>query len=296
MTRGFTVSVPATSANLGVGFDCLGLALELSNRFTFTPAAEPGFTGCEERFASVDTSLVWQTYASTLVALGRDAVPMTIGHDCDIPLSGGLGSSSTCVVAGVMAALYMAGEELEPLRVVDIATAIEGHPDNVAPATLGGLTSSFVSDGEVVTIRKPVHSEWRFTVVAPPYEVRTEEARRVLPAEVPLSTAVWQMGRVPAVIQALMYGDAELLGKACVDKLHEPYRKGLIKDYDRMRLEAAESGATCFWISGSGSSMIACSMGAQTAARVEQQLRDTFPRFWIRTIAANGQGATLAEL
>lgn len=262
-----SVWVPATSANLGVGFDCLGLALTLGNRFTFQKTDKPSFSGCEPRFANED-NLAYRSFCDTLQALGAEAVPVALSCETGIPLSGGLGSSSTCIVAGIAAAHAFAGVPLERHRLVELASEREGHPDNVAPAVLGGLTSSFMTDeGEVVCMEAPVSDAWRFVAVCPPYEVRTEDARRAMPSSVPLSCAVWQMGRVAATCHALETGDGELLAKACDDRLHEPYRRPLIPHYDRCREACLAAGASAFWISGSGSTMMAACLGDTCAAK-----------------------------
>ncbi len=263
-----SVWVPATSANLGVGFDCLGLALTLGNRFTFERAEESSFSGCEPRFANPG-NLAYTTYLEASRALGVKPSPVALSCETGIPLSGGLGSSSTCIVAGIAAAHALAGVEVDRRRLVELASEREGHPDNVAPAVLGGLTSSFTTGhGEVVCMEAPVSDAWRFVAVCPPYEVRTEDARRVMPPSVPLATAVWQMGRVAATCHALETGDGELLAKACDDRLHEPYRRPLIAHYDRCRAACLGAGASAFWISGSGSTMMAACLGDARAAAV----------------------------
>ena len=161
------VSVPATSANLGVGFDCLGLALDLRAEFTVEAADELVVTGCEERFRGRD-NLVWTTYLDTCATLGASPEPLAIDIQSPVPLSGGLGSSSTCVVAGVAAALARAGRGWDVPLALDLATKAEGHPDNVAPAVLGGLVSSFVRAADTVSTRMDVADNVRLVLMAPP--------------------------------------------------------------------------------------------------------------------------------
>lgn len=288
------VSVPATSANLGVGYDCLGMALDLRATFGLIRSDELEIHGCEERFRNPD-NLVWRSFLTTLAALGVEPFPVRIDIESPIPLSGGLGSSSTCVVAGIVAAQSLVNDEVDQALTLKIATQIEGHPDNVAPAILGGIVSSFVADGETISTRADVAENLRFVTVAPPYEVRTADARRVMPREVPLSTAVWQMGRCAATVQALCSGDANLFGKACHDKLHEPYRKLLIADYEPLRKVALSSGASAFFISGSGSTMIAVADGQQKANTVAQAFSSVRKDLWIRVLSASSIGARLEQ-
>lgn len=292
-TKQVSVWVPATSANLGPGFDTLGLALSLGNRFTFEPAEELSFEGCEERFANED-HLAYATFRDTLAQLGVEAGPVRLTCDTPVPLSGGLGSSSTCIVAGIMAAMAWAGVDTDASRVLELACEREGHPDNVAPAVLGGLVTSFTGEGgEVYSTATAVSPAWRFVTICPPYEVRTEDARRALPETVPLEDAVWQLGRCGAMVRALETGDAALLGAACDDRLHEPYRRSLIPDYAAVREACLGAGASAFWISGSGSTMMAACLGDEVAAEVAVAARDaqTFAPLEVMVLTGSVSGA-----
>lgn len=286
------VRVPATSANVGVGFDCLGIALDLTATFLMAPAEKLEIVGCEERFRGED-NLVWQSYLDACERLGTEPTPLHITILSPIPLSGGLGSSSACVIAGIAAAMALSGDGFDRERALELACAEEGHPDNVAPALLGGLVSSFVDGDATTSTRMDVAGNLRFVAVAPPYEVRTTDARRVLPEEVSRETAVWQMGRCVATVRALELGDADLLARACHDRLHEPYRARLIPDYDSLRAAALEAGACAFMISGSGSTMLAVADGDEAAARVADALSATCPGYWLRTLPANTLGTTV---
>lgn len=286
-----TVCVPATSANVGVGFDCLGIALDLFARFTFEPADELRVTGCEERFRGVD-NLVWTTYLAACAELGCKMSRLAIDIDSPIPLSGGLGSSSACVVAGIIAAEELSGKGYDRAFALDLATRLEGHPDNVAPAILGGMTSSFVDgSGDTTSLRYDVADNLRFVALSPSYEVRTVDARQVLPREIPLPTAVWQMGRCVAVTHALGTGDCELLSRSCIDRLHEPYRAKLIPDYDRLRKTSLDAGAAAFVISGSGSTMLAICDGDEVAERVKAAAESAVGGLWTGILSASDKGA-----
>jgi len=291
-----TVRVPATSANVGVGFDCLGLALDLMATFTFeaTEGAADVITGCEERFRGSD-NLALRSYRHACAELGLPTHTVRLDIDSPIPLSGGLGSSSACVVAGVCAAQILGGMAYDRRRTLDLAVAMEGHPDNVAPAVLGGLTSSFVDeDGTTTTLRDDVAPHLRFVTITPPYEIRTEQAREILPREVPRSTAVWQMGRCVAVIRALRRGNAELLAKACHDRLHEPYRSKLIPHYEPVKKACLEAGAAAFVISGSGSTMLAMCADDRSARAVVEAARKVDAVLEVRMLGPNATGATLS--
>ncbi len=287
-----TIRVPATSANLGVGFDVMGLALDLVATFTFHVSDTLCIYGCHPHYCN-EKNLVWTSYLTACSMLDVEPRTLAIGIDSPLPLSGGLGSSSTCVVAGVVAAQLLSGRPFDRLLALNIATTIEGHPDNVAPAVYGGLTSSFVEAGTTCAAVMDVGENLRFVAMAPPYEVLTEEARKALPTTIPLQTAVWQMGRCVAMADALQRGDAELLAKACHDKLHEPHRMLLIPDYDLLRTRALQAGACAFVISGSGSTMLAIADGDECASAVESSIAHAVKGMWIRTLHAFHEGTTV---
>ncbi len=155
------------------------------------------------------------------------AVALTI-NNC-IPVGSGLGSSSSAIVSGLAAGNALADGNLSPHELLSMAVDMEGHPDNVAPAIMGSLVCSFTPQGELPNcIRYNVNPNLRFVTVILPYEVKTEEARKIVPQEVPLSTAVWQMGRISGLTRGLESGDVRLIAAACDDKIQEPYRRELI--------------------------------------------------------------------
>ncbi len=283
------VSVPATSANLGVGFDCLGMALDLRAYFDFESSDALCIDGCDERYRG-DDNLVWQSYLTATHQLDVEPMPLHITINSPIPLSGGLGSSSACVVAGIAAAQVIHGWAIDPYLSLKLATSIEGHPDNVAPAILGGVVSSFMRNGEVISVSDPVCKRLRFVAIAPPVEVRTDSARDMVPTVISLETAVWQMGRCVATVDALRLGQLNLLKQACEDKLHEPYRKKLIPCYDAVRTTALDAGAHAFFISGSGSTMIAACNSFKEANNVARAAQTKHPDAWVRVLKASAAG------
>ncbi|MBQ9007498.1 MAG: homoserine kinase [Atopobiaceae bacterium] len=289
--RRITVRVPATSANLGVGFDVLGLALDLDATFVFEPADELLVTGCDERFNTPD-NLVWKSYLAACDALGLDACPLHIHEDSPIPASGGLGSSSTCVVAGIVAAQALAGRDIDRPFTLSLATRIEGHPDNVAPAVMGGLVSSYVDDGQTVTTRWPVAPNLRFVCLAPPYRVLTSDARMALPSMVPMSSVSWQVGRCLAMVSALASGRTAEIAACCHDRIHEPYRAPLIPDYERLQDACLAAGAITFLISGSGAAMLAICDGDTSAQQVIDAAVATMPELWAKVMRASERGAS----
>ena len=177
---------------------------------------------------------------------------------------------------------------------VSIATEMEGHPDNVAPAIMGSLVCSFTPQGELPNcIRYNENSNLRFVTVIPPYEVKTEEARKIVPQEVPLSTAVWQMGRISGLTRGLESGDVRLIAAACDDKIQEPYRRELIPDYDEVRDVCLYGGAATLWISGSGSTLMAVTDDGLVAESLRARLQSMHPNFQVHVLECDTQGVRI---
>ncbi|WP_346680921.1 homoserine kinase [Enorma massiliensis] len=290
------VTVPATSANLGIGYDTLGMAVSLYSHFTFDHADTLTITGCPEEFRNRD-NMVYVAFEQALEQWGMEPFPISIDIQTEIPVARGLGSSSTCVVAGIMGAAALTRRTVTREELVAMATALEGHPDNVAPALLGAAVCSFTPEGELPRcLRYNVSERLRFITIIPPYEVHTSEARKVVPKEVPLSTAVWQMGRIAGLTRGLETGDTELIAAANDDRLQEPYRRKLIPDYDAIRATCLEGGAKTIWISGSGSTLMAVTDDTIVAKFLQVRLREQFPTCETHILTCDTQGAQIEYL
>lgn len=290
------VTVPATSANLGIGYDTLGMAVSLYSHFTFDHADTLTITGCPEEFQNRD-NMVYVAFEQALEQWGMEPFPISIDIQTEIPVARGLGSSSTCVVAGIMGAAALTRRTVTREELVAMATALEGHPDNVAPALLGAAVCSFTPEGDLPRcLRYNVSERLRFITIIPPYEVHTSEARKVVPQEVPLSTAVWQMGRIAGLTRGLETGDTELIAAANDDRLQEPYRRKLIPDYDAIRTTCLEGGAKTIWISGSGSTLMAVTDDTIVAKFLQVRLREQFPDCETHILACDTQGAQIEYL
>ena len=290
------ITVPATSANLGIGYDTLGMAVSLYSHFTFERADELSITGCPEEFQNED-NLVYVSLVNALAEWGEEPFGVAIDIQTEVPVARGLGSSSTCVVAGIMAAAALTGHTVTREELVAMATAVEGHPDNVAPAILGAAVCSFTPEGALPEcLRYDVSQKLRFVTVIPPYEVHTADARKVVPKEVPLSTAVWQMGRVAGLTRGLETGDTRLIAAANDDRLQEPYRKALIPDYEAIRQTCLEGGASTMWISGSGSTLMAVTDDTIVAKFLQVRLREQFPACETHILTCDTDGAQIEYL
>ncbi len=249
------VRVSATSANVCVGFDVLGLALSLENVFTFEKKNEFSFKGFLPKYSNKNHNLVYDSYVNVFKRLNLEPIPVEIGFKGDIPVSRGLGSSSSLIVAGVFAANYFLNNKLTNDELLNICCEIEGHPDNVAPAVLGGLVASFKDDNGYHSISYPVSNKLKFFAVIPPFELSTHMAREVLPKALEYKDIVNNLSRIIHLPKAFNDGDVKLLKSLFNDKLHEPYRGNLIKGYNEIK-EILKNEEAAFAISGSGSTML----------------------------------------
>lgn len=283
------VKVPATSANLGVGFDCMGLALDWQGVFTFCfDGPEFMISGCPKTYQNKD-NLVYHAFARTLMALGKRVPVVQIHIDTPIPVARGLGSSASCIVAGVLGAVAYSGQKLPLQELLRLATLLEHHPDNVAPALYGSLCASFMENGMPYTAQFAVHEKFRFVTIIPDYEVRTEDARRILPSDMSYADAIYQMGRCATLGKALESGDEEMVRHACIDRMQEPYRSRLIPEYDEVKRLCMDLGALAFVISGSGSTMLAVCT-ADTGGKLCRQLSERFRSWQVLELKAAAEG------
>lgn len=291
------VRVPATSANLGPGFDCMGLALNTYAYFRFS-LQEQGLTisGCDPRWQN-EENLVYQGFQHTLDYMGETIPGLTIEIDASgVPEARGLGSSAVCIVAGAMAANAFFQNRLNKYEIFNICTAMEGHPDNVAPAIFGSLTVSFMEDDKPSMIRYLVNRELRFCAIIPDYPTLTEEARAVLPKTLSYEDAIYNMGRCAALAKALEIGNPVVIKKACKDKMHQPYRKHLIQEYDVVQRLCDEQDALALYISGSGSTMIAiCDQPAKANALI-QSVTTAYPAWEVKLLDVDLKGAQVKEV
>lgn len=247
------VRVPATSANMGPGFDCMGIAVNLYNYFSFEEI-DSGleFEGCEEAFMNED-NLIYRSFIYTCDKLGLDRPKgLKITIDNKIPISRGLGSSATCIVGGILGASYLNDLPLEKAKILELATDIEGHPDNVAPAIYGGCSISIMDGKDIYYTDIETHESMALCALVPGFRLSTAEARAVLPESIDYSDAVYNGSRVALLVAALANGKFDLLSIACNDKLHQPYRGPLIKDYDKVIELCKSAGTKAVFISGAG--------------------------------------------
>ncbi|MEG0823732.1 MAG: homoserine kinase [Erysipelotrichaceae bacterium] len=230
-----TIKVPATSANIGPGFDSLGIALNLYATYSFEELSTGlVIEGCEERFQN-ENNLIYVAYKLTMDYLKLPIKGLKLCVSTDVPVSRGLGSSATCVVGGILGANAIANYPLTKEEVLMLATKLEGHPDNVAPAIYGGLTASLMFNDQPYSIKYDISKELHFFAMIPDFETKTSDARKVLPTSVSYHDAIHNASHVAVLMKALETANSELIKLSLDDCLHEPYRKSLIKGYDEVK-------------------------------------------------------------
>ncbi len=258
-----TVSVPATTANLGPGFDCLGMALELYNTFRFTvPISDKELLSISvqgvdaHKVATDGRNLVYQSAAAIFEKAGKRPFPLQINQTNRIPVGSGLGSSSTAVLAGMLGANVLLGNPFTDAEILQFAVGEEGHPDNVAPALYGNLVLGVIDDGELY-IEQIALPSLTAVVILPAFHLLTTEARAAMPSSVLLADAIFNASRTPLLIRALQTADYDKLAIAMQDKVHHQYRMPLIPGMKAAFAAARSAGARGVAISGAGPSLIA---------------------------------------
>jgi len=276
----FSIKVPATSANLGPGFDALGLALDLWNEIvvstdSVTDSHMETDKSVKRTIVSIqgegagmlpssEKNMLVRTAQKLADQVGKSLPLFQAQCKNSIPLSSGMGSSAATIVAGLLIGNTLLGNPLSQEALLKLASEMEGHPDNVAPALLGGLVVSTVNNGKVIARKVPVGMDVRVTLALPDFYLPTKQSRAALPKKVSMKNAVHNISRAVLVTEAFRSGDLSLLGEAMTDKLHQPYRLKLIKGGESVMEAAKKAGAAAVAISGAGPSVIAFSSKAET--------------------------------
>ena len=301
-----SVTVPATTANIGPGFDCLGAALSLYNRFRFTALDGPagtvtiGVSGLEaERVVTDSSNLAYKAFAYFYAQQGLAVPAVEIAIDLEVPLARGLGSSSTAIVGGLLGANALSRTPLAQAALVELAISLEGHPDNVVPALVGGCQLAVANDDGTSTLCPiPWHEDITPVVAIPDFELSTAEARRVLPATYSRADAIFNTAHLGLLLRGLESGRGDWLRVAMGDRIHQPYRQALIPGYEAVAQAATEAGAHGLVISGAGPTLLAIA-----PAQAAPQVCDAMASAWQRAgqsvkahvLALDTQGAKVSD-
>ena len=277
-----SVQVPATSANLGPAFDCLGIALDLRMRCALEELAKGlVIEGCPAKYAN-EENLVYRAYQAAMKRLRLPVKGLRLVIDSDIPPSRGLGSSAAAIVAGIAGAYLLHGLPLDRQAILALAAELEGHPDNAAAAVYGGLRASMREGEHYDCVPFPLSATIRFTALVPDFELSTHKARAVLPALVTRQDAVYNISHSLALVSALICGDMALLRRAMRDRLHQPYRLPLIPGAQRLWDLASGLGAAVY-ISGAGPTLMCIHDQGDFPVIVQGILPDGWQAFGLRT-------------
>jgi homoserine kinase len=252
------IRVPATSANMGPGFDSFGVALALYNYVELEESDNIIIKSLDGSFVPVDDkNLVLKAIKRLYADCGKSFYGITLLQENNIPMTRGLGSSSACIVAGLLGANKLLNEPLNRDELLNLAAQLEGHPDNVTPAFTGGFAVSVMDNLKVHYINLPVPDKMGFTAFIPEFKFKTRFARKVLPDKALYKDVVYNISRAGLLAAAIATGRLEHLSVAISDKLHEPYRIAKIPGGESIFKLAKQMGAYACYISGSGPTIIA---------------------------------------
>ena len=253
------IRVPATSANLGSGFDCTGIAFRKYNVFSY----EKLDSGIEfENFPDIysnESNLAYVAYKKVCDYVGANPSVRIKNIHTGVPIARGLGSSAALIVSGAYAANLLTGNKLSVNEIFSICNSIEGHPDNIAPALFGGLCTSIVENGIPITQKYTVSDKICFTALIPDFKVSTKDARAVLPKSIDRDDAIFNMQRIALLPYAFEHGRLDLIHLVTDDRLHESYRKTLFKNIEEIEKASFDCGALAFAVSGAGPTCLAFS-------------------------------------
>ncbi|SFB17227.1 homoserine kinase [Clostridium frigidicarnis] len=291
------IKVPATSANFGPGFDALGVALDLYNKF-YIEEIEEGLVieGCDEKYRGKD-NLIYRAMEECFKITGYNPKGIHIKIKSEIPLSRGLGSSASCIVAGVLAANEISGNKLDKKEILNLATKIEGHPDNITPALFGGMTVSICDNDEVLYNQIFAPENICFCALIPEFTLSTEKARAVLPKEISYKDAVFNISRVSMLVSALSNSNLGLLKVACEDRIHQIYRGELIDNFDDIIKICNDLNCLGIFLSGAGPTVMALveETNLEFFEKISEMLSNLNNKWSIKKLRLDNVGATLKK-
>lgn len=272
----FSVKAPASSANLGPGFDCLGIALNLHN-ITYVGSSDSNsfIVGGEGSplLPTNEDNLWYKSFETFFQEIKSPPPKIHVRQINHIPLGKGLGSSSAAIVSGLIAANEISGTKLSREKILELASKIEGHPDNVAAALYGGLTVAYNTNDGIKAKTFPVSNNISFLLLVPENKFLTKEARSVLPKNIPVSDVIFNISRTALLVGGLLRGDFKILAEAVEDRLHQPYRLPLIPDFDKVLPALKSLGIDSVALSGAGPSII-CFLKKEQTATISEKLGD----------------------
>ncbi len=290
------IKVPATSANVGSGFDALGIALNLYNTVTISESDTLDISSSDGSFVPTGAdNLIYKTMKTVFKKYGKTLNGVKMVQTNAIPMARGLGSSSACIVAGILAANELLEKPMTQQDVLTLATDMEGHPDNVAPALLGGFVTSVFDEGQVYSLKKELPDDLCFAAFVPSFKLLTKKARGVLPTEIPHKDAVFNLSRSALLTTALFQERYDLLKIATKDTLHQQYRLPLIEGGEQIFKLCDSLGALATYISGAGPTILSIVHKDNTSffTNAENKLKSERlnKKYTLQKLSADNKGA-----
>ena len=296
------VKVPATTANMGAGFDSLGTALKLYN-YVEAEETDGGllieYTDKASAFLPTDEkNLVYKSMKYLFDAADYRIDGLKLRLENNIPVTRGLGSSSACIVGGLIAANELSGKPFSQRELMCMAAKLEGHSDNSTPAFVGGFTVSVYENEDIFYYSHPIGNDLKFVLLIPDYAVTTKKARGTLPGQYPIRDVKFNISHAALTVAAMISGDYENLLCAVDDRIHEPYRKTFIEGYQKIHNRLKSYGALGTYISGSGPTMISLVEGEDAEgfmADMQEYMKKSHPAWQIMLAEADNEGAKLID-
>lgn len=293
------VRVPATSANMGPGFDSLGIALGLYNTLKISEI-ESGiviYNNSKEYIPTGEKNLVYRSVCRVFDEVGYQKKGIKITQNSDIPVTRGMGSSSACIIGGMLAANVISGRKLSYKEILNLATEIEGHPDNVTPALFGGFCIAATEGGKTIFQSNKLAPGLKAAIMVPDFFLSTRESRVTLPQKVSLKDSSYNIARASLLTSALISGKYDDLRCGVGDRLHQDFRKDNISHFDEIMEKSYEYGAKATYLSGSGPTMI--SLITEKYSDFEKNMAEflqTLENKWsIKILSIDNVGAILKE-
>ncbi|MDA0772109.1 MAG: homoserine kinase [Cyanobacteria bacterium] len=302
----FRVKVPASTSNLGPGFDVIGLALNLYNQYQFKVLdkknSELVYSSniTESEIPYSKDNLVYRAFDYVFKKEQQETPSIQIHFEADIPTTGGFGSSSTAIIAGLMAANEILGNPYDQKKLLKIGTQLDGHPDNITPAIVGGLVVCIYADSQHRFVKLDWDQSLFFVAVTPDFKVPTASARSILPSHVEFQDAIFNIGYSSLLVAALATKNTEVLKQCFKDRLHQHYRAQLVPGMQCVLDSGVEAGAIGTMLSGAGSTLIAVVDNQKTAETVALAMQSSWlqssVKSQIRYLRAIEQGAVIEEI
>jgi homoserine kinase len=292
------IKVPATTANMGPGFDCIGMALQLYNTL-WVEEISKGLQISSLNGQSApqnESNLIYKTIVGFYRKMGKSLPGLRLIQEDYIPFTKGLGSSAACIVAGLLAANVISGANLSQEEILQMAGQIEGHPDNSTPALLGGMTVGILDENRVKYAKVNISDELIFAVMIPNFPLPTEKAREVVPKQISLQDSIFNTSRAALLTAAMIQGDWELLQVATEDRIHQPYRKAFMPDMESIFNKSKALGAKGVFLSGAGPTLIGIVKEAEVEpfkCNMEAYLNSLSSPWELKLLKADHEGAQI---